>query len=102
MSKVAAERCRQVWCSVVLQAAVDILAVPTKIGSAVARPSQFEHGQAVGWLGSRDFRKVCELAGLEPGIVEQGLRRRLAEVESGLTTKRDLFISHGGRRARDG
>ncbi len=95
--KVAAERCRQIWCSVVLQAASDILAMPKRYdGAAVARPSTTEQWQAVGWLGSRDFRLVCTLAGLDAGAVEQGLRGRLAQIERGEVTRAELFRAHGG------
>ena len=100
---IGAARCRQVWCNVVLQAAADILTVPKiEPGFSAYRPSTVEHWQAVSWLGSRDFRLVCALAGLEPSAVEQGLRRRLAEVVSGKVTMRELFRSRGGAAQRRG
>ncbi len=76
---------RHIWVSVLVQAARDLLSHPPS-QAGVARPSgpgQLEKYKAQQWIGSRDFREVCGLAGVDPDRAERAFRKRLAERAEG-------------------
>ena len=54
---------RQVWASVISQAASDM------------RASKDLRRAVIRWMTTPDFAKVCELAGLEPAVVANFLKR---------------------------
>lgn len=87
-----AEACRQLWVGVVLQAARDVL------DGVAAQDRPLMTLQAERWLGTADFRTVCNLAGLDPAAVQQGLRRRLEGLRAG-GQKRIRGHMAGGRKA---
>lgn len=65
-----AEACRQLWVSVLL------LAMRELFGSD---PNGLAAQQARNWIGTRDFREVCALAGFDWARVERALQRREAQ-----------------------
>ncbi len=75
----AARACRQMWAAVLVQAMRDIF-TPSKAERWEVARKRLEHDQALSWLGSADFHKVCALAGLDGSAVEARVRRRLAQV----------------------
>lgn len=67
-----ARACRALWASVLMTAIRDALAPDEKLqtrngnhGSA----SKLDRAQAQSWVGSKDFRIVCEAAGLNPDYI---------------------------------
>lgn len=90
--------CRQIWIGVLLQACRDMLFLRPR-SDGISGPKQAEIDAARAWVGSRDFHKVCALAGLDGTSVEAALKRRLAEKEQGgnLEAMRALMLSRGGQ-----
>ena len=66
---------RGLWCAVLYE----------QVRLATTRPtthqSALEIAKAVNWIGSRDFRAVCDLAGLDPDWIERGIARTFARGE---------------------
>ena len=62
---------RALWCAVLYE----------QVRLATTRPtthqSALEITKAVHWIGTRDFRLVCELAGLDADWIERGIARTL-------------------------
>ena len=76
--EVTDDGCRALWCAVIMRAAADIAAPePAKRVNGNDMNGR-EWRQARDWIGSRDFREVCALAGLEPEPVEAWLRSLMA------------------------
>ena len=88
-----ADLCRHVWQCVLLQAARDLLVLKTR-SDGISGPSSSDQHYSKMWIGSRDFREVCELAGYDPTRVERAFRQRLTEQGAG----RKLF-PHTGKAA---
>lgn len=83
--------CRALWCDVLRNALLDELAR----GDAAAKKGHPpEHD--VHWLGSRDFRMVCALAGVDAAAVEAQVRRMLREP----ALREWLTRGNQGRRAQ--
>jgi len=68
------EGCRRLFLAVLVQATRDLLAGTWHPDAALARHNVWH------WLGSRDFRIVCTHAGMNPDLVEQGMRARDSEM----------------------
>lgn len=94
-----AEVCRKMWVAVLAQAAHDLLApnprgVPPS-GAAAVRSA------VLAWLGSRDFQKVCALAGMDGSTVAARLREAreavLAGVEFGALIHGPLWLPPAAR-----
>ena len=66
---------RQLWCAVLYQAFHDGLGFE----GDKRRPfiGQRDTRIVMGWIGSRDFRIVCNLAGADPDYIEAGFRKGL-------------------------
>lgn len=86
----AADACRQLWCAVLAVAISDatrprppLPVNPTDAQQRLHRNklNQWESDRA--YLGSRDFREVCWLAGLDPEAVESRVRRSMERAEPG-------------------
>lgn len=80
-----AEACRQVWLSVLSQVMRDLFA-PSGNNEPVYRGATGRallRREAESWIGSRDFYRVCALAGLDGTKVEARVRARLAEQAAG-------------------
>lgn len=68
---------RALWRAVLVQALREARGNIVNTGGAIPPKSRtFEHRRAVDWIGSRDFRAVCELAGVE--LTEAEVRAALA------------------------
>ncbi len=91
----AAQACRHVWINVVLQAARDLFPDPQRKPSTETRHAKRNAIAAEHWLGSRDFHKICSLAGLDGSRVETALRNRLQDYYCG-RFNRGLFRPNGG------
>lgn len=70
---------RQMW-GEVLQRALDD-AFGAVVGSTSGHTAEAERKRARDWIGTRDFREVCELAGIEPEAV-------LAAIQTGALQQR--------------
>ncbi|MCG7520865.1 hypothetical protein [Ruegeria sp. Ofav3-42] len=66
-----AEACRRLWCYVLVQAVK--LATEVREGD---HPAERRHARA--WFGTRDFYKVCALAGFDGDYILRGFRAKLA------------------------
>ncbi|WP_299647955.1 hypothetical protein [uncultured Jannaschia sp.] len=64
---------RRLWCAVLYEQVRLAISTPSSQQSSLAI------SQAVHWIGSRDFRFVCELAGLDPDWIERGIARTMAQ-----------------------
>lgn len=83
---------RQLWQSVLLQAARDILRTATsKYGC-----DEVDHRAALAWVGTRDFHQVCALAGMDGSAVASRLQRMLRRVETGEFDPGRILRAHGG------
>ncbi len=89
--RIQAEACRRIWTNVLLQAARDLLTLKVRHSDAVSGVGVLEHAQAQSWIGSRDFREVCTLAGYDPTRIERAFRARLADKDA----SRRLFPHQG-------
>lgn len=78
-------RCRALWGEVLRFSLADICLEASKRHRRrnVGPPTTF------GWLGTRDFRMVCDLAGLDAAAIEQRVRPMLATPEAA----RDLHLA---------
>jgi len=74
MASHEAEACRQLWVSVLLIAVRDL------VGSD---PNGLVSKQARSWIGTRDFREVCGLAGFDWRTVRDTLLRHDATRKNG-------------------
>jgi hypothetical protein len=77
--EIEARICRQIWVNVLLQAARDLLTDAKHHANGVGGTTGLQKHQTTSWIGSRDFREVCQLAGYDPTRVERAFRRRLTE-----------------------
>lgn len=59
---------RRLWASVLMRALDDA------IGLAEGIYWRLEMNRALNWIGSKDFREVCSLAGVEPDAVSERFR----------------------------
>ena len=69
-----AERCRQMWCAVL----VGEIRVMLGRGSGAR---DLDAARALDWIGTAGFRTVCWLAGYDPEILVPGLKRALENPE---------------------
>lgn len=91
-SPVATKAHRQLWQSVLLQAARDILRTATsKYGCDEA-----DHRAALAWVGTRDFHLVCALAGMDGSAVAGQMQRMLRRVATGEIDPGKILRAHGG------
>lgn len=65
--------CAELWCAVLWVSLTDV-AEEERYGTS-KRLANAGRGASKHWVGSRDFRMVCALAGLDPDAVEQAVRR---------------------------
>ena len=78
-----AERCRQMWCAVL----VGEIRVMLGRGSFGDRQTHAQArrdlaaARALDWIGTAGFRTVCWLAGYDPEILAPGLKRALENPE---------------------
>lgn len=86
-----AEVCRRLWVAVVAQAAHDLLA--PRLRGIQPNAEATARGQVLAWLGSRDFHRVCALAGLDGATVAARLRAARMELSAGVLDWNDL--AHG-------
>jgi hypothetical protein len=87
-----ARAARQLWLSVLVQACRDIFrTAASKYGCDLA-----EHRAAIAWIGSRDFHRVCALAGMDGAATAARLKRRLAEQDAGTFDPTPHFYKRGG------
>jgi hypothetical protein len=80
-----AEACRQLWVAVLAIGAQDVLA-PNPPGITDRGNARRAQGAASAWLGSRDFRKVCNLAGVPPEHALARIEARRAALAAGAVT----------------
>lgn len=85
-----AHNSQHLWQCVLLQAARDLLTLKTR-ADGVSGPAASDQHYTKMWIGSRDFREVCQLAGFDPSRVERAFRKRLTEKDAG----RKLFPHQG-------
>lgn len=77
------DACRRLWCAVLNLAVADAVApmpraFPSEPESAcLAKINARERARA--YIGRRDFRTVCHLAGMDPDAVAERVRQRMAE-----------------------
>lgn len=62
---------RKLWCAVIAQAINDL--------SVRGYDQRFAARDARDWIGSRGFREVCLLAGVDASAVQAGIERAIAE-----------------------
>ncbi|MGK7653174.1 hypothetical protein ACSQ76_12385 [Roseovarius sp. B08] len=74
---VSAEACRQLWCAV-LQHAVS-MALRSLPRTERALVTSLEIQRARNWIGTPDFKLVCELAGIDPAYAKARIKSRMAE-----------------------
>lgn len=67
-----AAACAELWCAVLWVSLTDIAEVQ-RYGTG-KRLGNAGRSASVHWVGSRDFRMVCALAGLDADAVEQAVR----------------------------
>lgn len=84
---------RRLWCAVIAQAINDL--------SLTASDNRFASRYARDWIGSRDFREVCLLAGVDAEAVKAGIERAIAEGRK-LHHTNDETISDRRRAERRG
>lgn len=90
-----AEACRQLWCAVLAQAARDLLQ-PSTGSEGVGARNAAERSVEL-WIGGKDFRIVCALAGQDASVVAARLRGLRMDVVAGVT---DLSSLTGDGRRR--
>jgi hypothetical protein len=89
---------RHIWVGVLSQAVRDIFRTAvSKYGC-----DELDHKAALSWIGSRDFHKVCALAGLDGTAVEAKLRRRLTEAAAGRFDPAAILQQRAGVRRPGG
>lgn len=94
---VAFKACKQMWASVMWQALVDAV----RLSVAVRPIARFWHQDALEWFaddadGVGSFCWICDLMGLDPERVRQGVERMIEEAKrNGGKTTRWLVIDHG-------
>lgn len=86
-----AARCRSLWQEVLLQGLRDLLN-PTSIEVVREQPKWRS------WIGSRDFREVCDLAGVDPEATAATFKR---VAEGDVATCAQVEASLGYMRGRD-
>jgi hypothetical protein len=64
--------CRDLWCAVLLTALTDVAELQ-RFGRS-KRVANAGASATVHWVGSRDFRMVCALAGVDADAVAQAVR----------------------------
>lgn len=67
-----ARACRALWASVLMTAIRDALAPDSKVQTSKGNHgsvTNLDRAQSQSWIGSRGFRTVCELAGLDPDYI---------------------------------
>lgn len=77
--KSEADRCRLLWGGVLLEQWK--IALSTRAGWGRTITANVEISQARTWFGGKDFRIVCDFAGLDPDVVMRGYHEKLAKVE---------------------
>jgi len=70
---VQAERCRKLWCHVILDAF--LLATSTRKGDR-----GYEQDYARSWFGSPTFYKICAMAGFDGEYILRGYHKKMAEI----------------------
>jgi hypothetical protein len=83
---------RQLWQSVLLQAARDIL----RTASSKYGCDETDHRAALAWVGTRDFHQVCALAGMDGAAVAGQLQRMVRRVATGEFDPGRILRAHGG------
>lgn len=92
---------RALWQSVVNRAIIDALWPRPKVtndnghGGIVC---EHDKHKARSWIGSRDFRHVCSLAGYDPAFVESRVRPLLEDPEAAKVFVRRLSGGESSRR----
>ncbi len=69
--------CRQLWVNVLTRAMTDIFAPVTSMDR------RRERDEAIAWIGTTDFYRVCAYALLDGTRVAAQVKRRLAQQETG-------------------
>ena len=88
---------RRLWCAVVNQAVTEALwPRPIKNGGS-SGISHLDKHLARRWLGSRDFRLVCSLAGYDPDFIMDAISPILGDTKAG-----ERFIVRLNGRIRRG
>lgn len=85
-------RQQHLWLGVLLQAMRDAFRTSRSEKGCCTT----EHLETLRWIGSRDFHMVCAMAGLNGVRVEQQLRRRLADWQSGAFDPATVISRFGG------
>ncbi|WP_306131021.1 hypothetical protein [Roseovarius sp. MMSF_3350] len=75
---VSADACRQLWCAVLQHGIATALRAIPRTDRALV--SSLEIQRARSWIGTPDFRLVCELAGIDPAYAAARVGLRLAQL----------------------